>query len=645
MASSPSPSWNEARRPYGGDDNTDVDMERTDSETHPRSSSTGRSVDLCRHRGAEVLGNHLIIEHIVRYLPDVVDIVNLRRTCPSVSRDAKHYLIRQAESLDFSNTRSISDNRIREFLRGLSNSHRPDRPGLPMDPLHQWDRLTYLDLSNTGVTADLMINIILQTFPDVNWEDYNRSGALIGTDDFPECFVHLNYIRAQGCLSLDTDRVSDLLQRLLFRKLNTYWEQDDVPLVLPFNAGPQAGGRHVKSPLGSQIWRGPLPNNTEELEETGLVGYTRLRKLFLGNSGKLSIDREFWEKTPGNHGVRNCPFRHNVARWLCITGALGIETEIMFCHSYCDSRNAFLWDGWTIDEVPETLIDEYSQMRLHHTVHKQLVSRGTRQFPKLKNEDPMPRMPWEFRIDHIPSGRSFYFPGTGDDHEKQLQIDDMNLATSLVCTSAIDQAVANFSSYDLSEQRTSLHRMTKKNWGFPENWAHPNPGHATANEGWLAYLFRYCLRERNFQLYKFAQPNSPRENLEILPPYPAINGLKIDISEVEYVLKRMLRCPLPRRIFPPNVGQPLLPEYNWWDLRGVALIEYPRGLCSHCLREVWLCESCNRNPKAFCGECMISMQENTIAKGRMSEKPDSEEEEKAKAAVLHEEEDEDEDGA
>ncbi|KAF3166704.1 hypothetical protein TWF106_005786 [Orbilia oligospora] len=638
---SPSSSCNcsDSPRSYGRDDNTDIE------DTVPRTYTKKqiKPANLCRHRGAEVLGNHLIIEHIVRHLPDVVDIINLRRTCPSVSEDVKHYLIRQAESLDFSNTPSAPDHRIREFLRVFSSPNRPDQIILFEEPLHQWDRLTYLDLSNTGVTADLMINIILQTFQGVDWGEYNRSKDLIGTDRFPECFVHLNYIRAQGCASLDIEQILELLQRLLFKKLRKYWDQDDAPaaIVLPFLA-PQAGPT-VKSPIGSQAWRGPVPTNVEDLEKAGLIGYTRLEKLFLGNSGKLSIEREFWQKTPGNCHAETCPFQHNVARWLCITGALGIETELMFCHSYCDSRNAFLWDGWTLDKVPDNLIDDYSQMRLHHTVHQQLVSQGTHQFPKLVSEDPMPRMPWEARIEHPPSGRNFYFPGTGADHEQQLQIDDMNLSTSLVCTSAIDQAVTNFSSYNLSEQRYSLHRMTKRNWAFQENWTHPNPRPATPDEGWLAYLFRYCLRERNFQLYKYAMPNSPRDNLEILPPYPAVNGLTIEVSEVEYVLKRMLRCPLPRRIFPPNVGPPILPEFNWWDLRGVALIEYPRGLCSHCLREVWLCESCNRNPKAFCAECMISMQENTNAKGQMS-KPDKEEEKKVDLSVQDEDEAENEDG-
>ncbi|KAK6520706.1 hypothetical protein TWF506_000954 [Arthrobotrys conoides] len=625
MALSPSPSLSGTPRSYGGDNNTDIEERGSSSKTHTRNPI--KPADLCQHRGSEVLGNHLIIEHIVRYLPDVVDIINLRRTCPRVAEDVKHYLIRQAESLDFSNTPSVTDDRIREFLRVFSSPNHLNLLFPSLEPLHQWDRLTYLDLSNTGVTADLMINIILQTFQGVDWSDYYRSRDFIGTDNFPEHFIHLNYIRAQGCASLEIEKVLELLQRLLFKKLRKYWELDDQPPIgIPIIAAQAPAGPTVKSPIGSQAWRGPVPTNAEDLEKAGLIGYTRLEKLFLGNSGKLSIEREFWQKTPGNCQAETCPFPHTVARWLCITGALGIETELMFCHSYCDSRSAFLWDGWTIDKIPEILVDEYSQMRLHHAVHQQLVSRCIRQFPKLESEDPMPRMPWEARIEHLPSGRNFYFPGTGGDHEQQLQIDDINISTSLVCTSAIDQAVANFSSYNLSEQRFSLHKMTKKNWAFPETWTHPNPRPSTPNEGWLAYLFRYCLRERNFQLYKYAMPNSPRDNLEILPPYPAINGLTIDVAEVEYVLKRVLRCPLPRRIFPPNVGPSLLPEFNWWDLRGVALIEYPRGLCSNCLREVWLCESCNRNPKAFCAECMISMQENTNAKGQMCKRDDEEEE-------------------
>ncbi|KAK6503514.1 hypothetical protein TWF481_008530 [Arthrobotrys musiformis] len=594
-----------------------TELEYLNSQTYT-TDGPDKSADVCLNRGPEILGNHLIIEHIVKYLPDVVDIINLRKTCPSVSRDVGYYLIRQAESLDFSNTPSIPDDGIREFLRNFSNPESIPAP-LKSNPFHHWDRLTYLDLSNTGVTEDLMINIILQTFQDVNWGHFTRNSVLVGSNKFPECFIHLNYIRAQGCASLDVDRIFSLLHSLLFTKLTKYWEKDDVPMALPPVQVPAA--RNVKSPIGSAAWRGPIPTTIEELEKTELIGYTRLRKLFLGNSGRLAIEREFWQKTPGNWNTQDCPFQHNVARWLCVTGALGIETEMMFCHSYCDSRNAFLWDGWTIDSVPELLVDEYSQMRNHHSVHKQLVSQATRNFPKLLDEDPMPRMPWEARIDHPPSGRTFYFPGTGGDHEQQLGIDDINLNRSLVCTSAMDQAVANFSSYDLSEQRYALHKMTDKNWAFPENWTHPNPRAATAKEGWLAYLFRYCLRERNYRLYKFALPNSPRENLEILPPYPAVNGLTIKISEVEYVLKRVLRCPLPRRIYPPNAVDGRL-EHNWWDLRGVALIEYPRGLCSRCLREVWLCEKCNRNPKAFCAECMISMQEHTNAEGRMNEKPD-----------------------
>ncbi|KAK6351567.1 hypothetical protein TWF718_004725 [Orbilia javanica] len=625
MASSPSSSWDSISS-FGGDDNTDT--EHLNEYSKPMTDNPGNPDTPCRHRGAEVLGNHLIVEHIVRYLPDVVDIINLRRTCPSVARDVRHYLIRQAESLDFSNTSSISDHLIRGFLRTFAN---PDpstnrKPGLQANLLHGWDRLTYLDLSNTEVTEGLMLNIIIQTFQDVSWQDVYRPIALIGTNKFPERFIHLNYIRAQGCPKLDVDKVHDVLQRLLFKKLQKYWEEDApaLPQPLQLGLGPQVGPQ-LKSPIGSQVWRGPVPTNVEELERTGLIEYTRLRKLFLGNSGRLSIDREYWQKIPGNHIAQNCPFQHDVARWLCVTGALGIETEIMFCHSYCDSRHAFLWDGWTIDEVPEVLVNEYSQMRLHHTVHQQLASSSTREFPKLKNEDPMPRMPWEARIDHTPSGRTFYFPGTGGDHEQQLKIDDMNIGTSLACTSAIDQAVANFNTYSLSEQQHSIHKMTGKNWGFPENWSHPNPRSAVPGEGWLAYLFRYCLRERNFQLYKFALPDSPREGLEILPPYPAINGLTIQIQEVEHVLKRMLRCPLPRRIFPPNVGSPIPLEHSWWDIRGVALIEYPRGLCSKCLREVWLCESCNRNPKAFCAECMVSMQEHSSAKSRMNEVPADEE--------------------
>ncbi|KAK6361191.1 hypothetical protein TWF730_004935 [Orbilia blumenaviensis] len=585
------------------------------SRNKSNNTQTDKAAKICRNRGAEILGNHLIVEHIVKYLPDVVDIINLRRTCSGVSGDVKHYLVRQAESLDFSNAHSVLDYQIREFLRSLSSLD--SMIGLDMRrPVHQWDRLTYLDLSNTGITEHFMINIILQTFKDVDWRQHHQSNARVGTECLPERFIHLNQIRAQGCTSLNVEEVLDVLQKLLFRRLEGYWEQEAVPQVLP---PPLHVVRRVESPLGSQVWQGPIPANIEELEKTGLIGYTRLQKLFLGNSARLVIEKDLWQKTAGNKTARICPFQHNVARWLCITGALGIETEIMFCHSYCDSHNAYLWDGWTIDEIPESLIDEYSQMRLHHTIHKQLAAQGMGKFPKLKNEDPMPRMPWEIRIEHVPTSRTFYFPGTGEDHKQQLKLDDLNLGTSLVCTSAIDKAVANFNSYDLSEQRFSLHKMTDKNWAFPENWTHPDPRDATADEGWLAYLFRYCLRERNFQLYKYALPNSPRDNLEILPPYPAIVELSIRMQEVEYVLKRMLRCPLPRRIYPSHGVYALPPDTNWWDVRRVALIEYPRGLCSRCLREVWLCETCNRNPKAFCAECMISMQETTNAKQRMKE--------------------------
>ncbi|KAK6536979.1 hypothetical protein TWF281_001184 [Arthrobotrys megalospora] len=628
MALYPSLSWDDPPQACTQGDAVAANVPTT-NHRDPEAPSTdddGSVESVCSHRGAEVLGNHLIIEHIVKYLPDVVDITNLRRTCMNVSQDVKHYLVKQAESLDFSNALAIPDYQVREFLRGVSNLD--GRCSVSMRrPVHQWDRLTHLDLSNTGITEQLIINIVLQTFQDVDWHEYHRSSARIGTEGFPECFIHLNSLRAQGCASMDVEQVLDVLQRLLFKMLDRYWSQLEPPppplglQVFQAMQGLPVARRLVKSPIGSQIWRGLPPTNIEELEKVGLIGYTRLQKLFLGNSRKMVIDRDIWQRIEEHRSAENCPFQHNVARWLCITGALGIETEIMFCHSYCDSRNAFLWDGWTIDEVPDTLVDDYSQMRLHHSIHKQLSVQGTDRFPKLKDEDPMPRMPWEFRIEH-PSGRTFYFPGTGGDHKEQLHIDDINLCTSLVCTSAIDKAVSNFGSYALSEQRFSLHKMTGKNWVIPEGWTQPDPRLATANEGWLAYLFRYCLRERNFQLYKYALPNSPRENLEILPPYPAVGGLTIRMAEVEYVLKRMLRCPLPRRIFTPNFAPAQQPEYNWWDLRGVALIEYPRGLCYRCDREVWLCERCNRNLKAFCGECMISMQEATSAKERMSEWPD-----------------------
>ncbi|KAF3921937.1 hypothetical protein ABW20_dc0102197 [Dactylellina cionopaga] len=565
----------------------------------PESPPGDVKYELPKHRGAEVLLNHLIIEHIAKYLPDVMDIIHLRRTCRGVAKDVKHYLVRNAKSLDFSNTRGIHDYHIRKFLRGVSNVYGLNNPKMPFG-LHQWDRLTHLDLSNTGLTEKMLANIIIQTFVDVDYSDY-VSNFTPDSEANPECFIHLESIRAQKCPELNTDLIVSLLQKLLFKRLEKYWEEEEAAVGLAWQIL-----RQVKSPIGSQIWRGPLPVDADELDRTRLVGYTRLKKLYLANSGKLAVERRIWQNVEHYWNEEQCPYQLNAARYLCITGALGIETELRFCNSYCDSHNAFLWDGWT-EELSREIEDEYHQMRLHHNVHKQIKTKGMTMFPKLSFETPVPRMPWEIRIEH-PSEQTFYFPGSGADHKDQLHVDDINLSTSLMCDSTIDTLAANFDTYSIAEKRYALNKMTGINWEKPKGWQHPEQRPPTLNEGYFGYMFRYCLIERNFQLYRYAVPTAPQTDISISPPYPCLPDIQIKMTEVEYVIKRMLRCPLPRRIWIPNLINPNA-DHHWWEKRNVALLEFPRGLCDRCEREVWLCERCNKNPKAFCAECMIRSQE------------------------------------
>ncbi|EPS43871.1 hypothetical protein H072_2077 [Dactylellina haptotyla CBS 200.50] len=555
--------------------------------------------DKSNHRGAEVLHNHLIIEYIVKYLPDVMDIIHLRRTCRGVAKDVKHYLVRNSKALDFSNTPGIHDPHIRKFLRGVSNSQGLGKP-LVSFQFHQWDRLTHLDLSNTGVTEKLLANIIIQTFDGVVYSDH-VSNFTPNSEANPECFMHLQSIKAQKCPELNTDLIVSLLQRLLFKRLDRYWEEEEAAVGLAWQVL-----RQVKSPIGSQIWRGPLPVNSEELERTGLIGYTRLKKLHIANSGKMAVEKRVWQNVEQFWNEEQCPYQLNAARYLCVTGALGIETELRFCNSYCDSPNVFLWDGWTM-QLSDELEDQYNQMRLHHNVHKQIKTQGMSLFPKLEPENPIPRMPWEIRIE-LESGQTFYFPGSGADHKDQLHVDDLNLSTSIMCDSTVDTIVGNFDTYTIAEKRYALNKMTSINWERPEGWKHPEQRPPTLNEGYFAYLFRYCLLERNFQLYRYALPTAPRTDVTVAPPHPCIPDFQVRMTEVEYVIKRMLRCPLPRRIWLPNLINPNA-DHNWWEKRRVALLEFPRGLCDHCEREVWLCELCNMNPKAFCAECMIKRTE------------------------------------
>ncbi|KAK6537864.1 hypothetical protein TWF694_010764 [Orbilia ellipsospora] len=553
-------------------------------------------------RGAEVLHNHLIIECIVKYLPNVMDIIHLRRTCRGVARDVKYYLVRNAKALDFSTTPAIHDIHIRNFLRGVSNLYGLVDPRTPKKQfkLHQWDRLTHLDLSNIGVSEKMLANIVIQTFNDINISDY-VSNFTPDSETTPECFMHLTSIKAQKCPDLNTDIIVSMLQKLLFKRLERYWEEEEAAVGLAWQVL-----RQVKSPIGSQIWRGPLPVNVEELNRTGLVGYTRLKRLYIANSGKMAVEKSVWQNVEQFWQEENCPYKLNAARYLCVTGALGIETELRFCNSYCDSLNVFLWDGWTVQPSDE-LEDGYQQMRLHHNVHKQIKCQNMPLFPKFEFENPIPRMPWEVRIEHN-NGQVFYFPGSGADHRDQLQLDDINLSTSLMCDSTIDTVVANFDSYSVADKRYAIYKMTGRNWEKPEGWEHPENRPPSINEGYCAYLFRYCLRDRNSQLARFALPTAPRTDLTLSLPYPRISELGLKMTEVEHVIKRMLRCPLPRRIWVPNIINPNA-DHHWWEKRSIAMLEFPRGLCDFCEREVWLCERCNLNTKAFCAECMIKRQE------------------------------------
>ncbi|KAJ6260932.1 hypothetical protein Dda_3593 [Drechslerella dactyloides] len=556
-----------------------------------------------QHRGADILHNHLIIEYIVKYLPDVMDIIHLRRTCRSVARDVKHYLVRNASSLDFSTTPGIHDIHIRRFLRGVSDANLD--PGASFK-LQQWSCLTHLDLSNTGISEKMMANIIIQTFDGINHSEF-VSGFSPGSEANPECFMHLESITAQKCPGFNVDIILSLLQKLLFKRLDKYWEQEEAAV-----GGAWQVLRQVKSPIGSQIWRGPLPVNSEELDKTGLVGYTRLKKLYLANSGKLAVEKRIWQGVEEYWNEDQCPYNHNAARYLCITGALGLETELRFCNSYCDSHNVFLWDGWTMEDI-SGLEDDYSQMRTHHNIHKQIKMEGMSKFPQLRYENPIPRMPWETRIQHT-SGQTFYFPGSGADHKDQLHIDDISLSMTLLCDSTIDKLVSHFERYPKAEKRHALNKMTGVNWEKPEGWEHPDPqGQRAENERYFGYIFRYCLRERNSHLHHWAMPNAPRTDLTTGPPYPALPDLHMKLTEVEYVIKRMMRCPLPRRLWVSNLLNPNV-DHHWWDKRNVAMLEHPRGLCDNCEREVWLCPQCNRNQKAFCAECMIIRGEQTNTK-------------------------------
>ncbi|KAK6355286.1 hypothetical protein TWF696_004398 [Orbilia brochopaga] len=556
-----------------------------------------------QHRGADVLHNHLIIEHITKYLPDVMDIIHLRRTCRSVAADVKHYLVRNASALDFSNTPGIHDVHIRKFLKGVSAAN--TEPALVFC-YHQWDRLTHLDLSNTGISEKLMVNIIVQTFDGLGDSGEWLINFTPGSADNPECFRHLESITAQKCPGLNVDIIISLLQKLLFKKLDKYWEQEEAAIGLAWQVL-----RLVKSPIGSQIWRGPLPINVDDLDKTGLVGYTRLKKLYLANSGKIAVEKRIWQGVEEFWNEEQCPYNHNAARYLCITGALGIETELRFCNSYCDSHNVFLWDGWTMGDMGE-LEEQYAQMRVHQSTHKQIKTEGMTSFPQLEYENPIPRMPWEIRIEH-PSGQTFYFPGSGADHKDQLEIDNLHLNTTLLCDSTINMLVTNFERYPKAEKRYALNKMTGSNWEKPEGWEHPNPQVRVESERFFGYIFRYCLMERNYQFARFALPNAPRTDLTLTRPQPLLPQLHIKMSEVDYAIKRMMRCPLPRRIWVPNLLNPNV-EHHWWEKRNVAMLEHPRGLCDKCEREVWLCEQCNRNPKAFCAECMISRAEQTNTK-------------------------------
>ncbi|KAF3901664.1 hypothetical protein ABW21_db0208403 [Orbilia brochopaga] len=555
-----------------------------------------------QHRGADVLHNHLIIEHITKYLPDVMDIVNLRRSCRSAAADVKHYLVRNASALDFSSTPGIHEIHIRQFLRGVSDAN--IEPNLTFK-FHQWDRLTHLDLSNTGVTERMISIIIIQTFNDVNYTDFIPR-FYPGTKVHPESFIHLESITAQKCPGLDVNYITSLLQKLLFRKLEKYWEQEEAAVGLAWQIL-----RQVKSPIGSQIWRGPLPNNVDDLDKTGLVGYTRLKKLYLANSGKIAVEKRVWQGVEEFWNEDQCPYNHNAARYLCVTGALGMETELRFCNSYCDSHSVFLWDGWTMNDM-SALSYPYDQMRTHHNVHKQIKTEGLANFPQLEYENPIPRMPWEIRIE-LPSGQTFYFPGCGADHKDQLGIDDLHLNTTLLCDSTINTIVANFERYPKSEKRYALHKMTGQTWEKPEDWQHPSPQTRAENERYFGYIFRYILTERNSKLARFNLATAPQTDLTLTAPQPALLNLHVKPSEVDFGIKRMLRCPLPRRLWPPNLLNPNV-DHHWWEKRNVAMLEHPRGLCDRCEREVWLCERCNRNPKAFCAECMISRSEQLNTK-------------------------------
>ncbi|KAF3937218.1 hypothetical protein ABW19_dt0206633 [Dactylella cylindrospora] len=457
--------------------------------------------------------------------------------------------------------------------------------------MHRWEILTDLDLSDTGVSEHMMANIIIYTFSGIDYSQFVRNFRPNSYDN-PECFINLQSIRAQRCPRLDVSSIIDLLKKLLFHRLGEYWDaQEDAA---DFNLWHVL--RSVKSPLGSQIWRGPLPSNIYDLENTGLVGFTNLRRLYLANSCKMAVERDVWEGLPDFFDDDHCPYTHNVARYMAVTGALGIETELRFCCSYCDSFNAFLWDGW-MGQNSDDMDSEWSRMLYNIEILGQLKTIGMPPFIKTKPEDPIPRMPYETRIQH-PSGRVFYFPGSGGDHTDQLSIDDVDIARILLCDSAIDTLVSNFESYPISQKVHAINKMTSFPPPKPDEWQHPEE----RPEGYLAYIFRYSLKERN---YRIRGPNPsfvPIPDLCTDPPQWQ-QVVRVKIPDVEILIKRMFRYPLPRRIHTSSLMN-LNTEQRWWEKRNIALPEHPRGLCHICEREVWLCETCNLNPKAFCSECM-----------------------------------------